>query len=96
MAKVVRYFHIRPHGCMGGATVKVVGDTTSSNVEIAFSRCSKHDNFCKKIGRSLADSAPVKVIPLRYLPRELDGIALKVVDAITFYDFSIKYFLPKE
>lgn len=96
MSQVVRYFHIRAYGCKGGATVKVVGDTTTTSVEVQFSRCSKHDNFCKKTGRSFADKAPVKVIPLRFLPREIEEIARNQVGLIYNYDFSIKYFLPKE
>ena len=98
--KVVRYFHLRPFMEMkGGATVKVVGDTDNpAQVDVQFVKCSRKDAFCKKTGRSFADKAPLKVVPLRYLPNELERIGAKVgVDNLAAdYFFACRYFLPKE
>ena len=89
MAKVVRYFHIRPQqvtkngeiklDTRGGATVKVTGDTEdahSVNVQVAM--CSVKDTFWKARGRSLAEERPSKVVALRYLPQELASIGAVV------------------
>lgn len=97
MAKVIRFFHIRT-GKKGGATVRVAGDTESiGTVDVQFSLCSKKDNFVKAIGRSCAEKAPVKVVPLRFLPRELGVISDKAKRAFNDdFTFAIKYFLPRE
>ena len=94
---IVRYFHIRT-GTKGGATVKVVGDdNTLGLVEVQYALCSKKDQFVKATGRSCAEKAPIKVVPLRYLPQELGRIAAKAkARLLSDYTFSIKYFLPKE
>jgi hypothetical protein len=102
MAKVIRYFHIRRPGAVkGGATVKVIGDTDfPGQVDVQFVKCSRKDNYDKKIGRSYAEKAPVKVVPLRYLPNELARISQKCgvfnTDFPADYNYSIGYFLPKE
>jgi len=97
MSSIVRYFHIRT-GTKGGATVRVAGDTNLlGQVDVQFALCSKRDNFVKKLGRSFAEAAPVKVVPLRYLPQELQRIADKARSRhTTDYTYGIKYFLPKE
>lgn len=115
--KVSRYVHIRllrlkNHEWsllnFGGATVLITGDTSDPGfvrVQVAF--CSKKDTFCKAVGRDEAFNAPVKVVPLRYLPREMANIAKEVESRrehgargtdSTYeidYDFLIRYFLPK-
>ncbi len=101
MTKVVRFFHIRmPHTTHGGATVQVTGDTdVVGQVDVQFTQCSKKDQFVKKEGRSFAAKAPVKILPLRYLPQELGRIAGRVNPYMAQnvdYTFAMKYFLPKE
>lgn len=108
MSQVIRYFHIRNPKWMdathkGGVTVRVVGDTEQvGQVDVQYAECSRKDNFCKATGRSLAEKAPVKVVPLRFLPQEMARIAEKAKDArrlIAYnsdFTFSMKYFLPKE
>lgn len=108
MAQVERFFHIRNPKWMdaahkGGVTVRVVGDTDHvGQVDVQFTECSKKDNFCKKTGRSYAARAPVKVVPLRFLPQELSRIAdtaiknKRIIAATDDFTFAIKYFLPKE
>ena len=100
MSKVVRYFHLRPFMEMkGGATVKVSGDTDfPTQVDVQYVLCSRKDAYVKKTGRSLADKAPVKIVPLRYLPNELERICEKAGKkhmAESFY-FAMRYFLPKD
>lgn len=97
MTQVVRYFHLRK-GTKGGATVKVTGDTSIlGQVDVQFAQCSNKDNYVKAVGRTEADKAPVKVVPLRYLPQELGRISDKVkIRYQVDYTFAIKYFLPKE
>lgn len=98
-SKVVRYFHLR-NGTKGGATVKVTGDTNLiGQVDVQYVKCSNKDNYCKKIGRELADKAPIKVVGLRYLPHELARLASAHTDyhyPHGMYEFSRGYFLPKE
>ena len=98
MSKIVRFFHIRSGLATGGATVKVVGDTSNvGSVDVQFSRCSNKDVFCKATGRNEAEKAPVKVVPLRYLPKELGRIADNTsLGYQGDYSFALKYFLPKE
>lgn len=99
MAKIIRFFHIRTGVATGGATVKVVGDTDNvGQVDVQVTYCSKKDVFCKKTGRAEAEKAPIKVVPLRFLPKELGRVNEKVDGRIYTYDysFSLKYFLPKE
>lgn len=104
MSKVVRYFHIRPiKQGRGGATVKVTGSVDQiGQVDIQTVFCSKKDMFCKKTGRSLAETAPIKVVALRYLPQELariqDAMERKIKWPSYGHDFTyaLKYFLPKE
>lgn len=102
---VKRYFHIRPtagsKGKFNGATVLVVGDTEMpAQVDIQVAFCSRKDMYCKKIGRDLANKAPLKIVPLRYLPNELARIEDNVygfeLDNANDYLFSVRYFLPKE
>jgi hypothetical protein len=98
--KVTRYFHIREYGSStGGATAKVTGDTDIlGQVDIQYTKCSNRDLYCRKTGRLEADKAPVKIIPLRYLPRELENITEITTQCGSggMYDYAIKYFLPKE
>lgn len=104
--QVIRYFHIRNplflDQCKGGVTVRVTGDTERvGQVDVQFAECSSQDNFCKKTGRSLAEAAPVKVVPLRFLSKELERIAERAKDHkrikahMVNFDFAIKYFLPR-
>lgn len=97
MSIVVRYFHLRSFmSTHGGTTVKVTGDLSSPcQVDVQWVKCSKKDNYCKKTGRSLADKAPTKIIPLRYLPKELDALHPSGGSINGGHDFAIKYFLPK-
>jgi hypothetical protein len=96
MSQVIRYFHIRT-GTKGGATVKVVGDTDKVGyVDVQATFVSKRDNYVKALGRSFAEKAPVKVVPLRFLPRELGLIQDKANYPFrTDMSYAIKYFLPK-
>jgi hypothetical protein len=99
--QVIRYFHLRSyHEEKGGATVKVTGNTEQvGQVDVQFTPVSKKDNYCRNTGRIMASKAPVKVLPLRYLPKELARIA-EANDSPSWhhgsFDFSTKYFLPKE
>jgi len=97
MSKVVRYFHLRPIGShKGGTCVKVVGDTdVVGQVDVQYYQCSRKDPYVKALGRSLADKAPMKIVPLRYLAKELGRLHPLNVYTPSF-DFAIKYFLPKE
>ena len=99
--KIVRYFHLRSSPQFihnGGVTVKVTGDLDFlGQVDMQYAVCSKRDAYVKKTGRSLADVAPIKIVPLRYLPRELDRLALQHRIGTAYnYDYAISYFLPKE
>ena len=97
MTQIQRYFHIR-NGTKGGATVRVSGDMDIlGQVDVQYVKCSRKDNYVKKTGRSLADKAPIKVVPLRYLSQELGRIQQSVGSRLhTDWTFAIKYFLPKE
>ena len=98
MSKVIRYVHIRDTD-KGGATVKITGDLDfPGQVDVQWVRCSKKDNYVKEVGRNLATTAPIKVVPLRYLPKELTRIAESVgsFDALNGFEYMYKYFLPKE
>lgn len=100
---IERYFHLRV-GHKGGATARVVGDPNdvgSVNVQVA--RCSKNDPYCKATGRDLASKAPIKVVPLRYLPTELMRLheeACEVVKVspwlVADRSYAVRYFLPKQ
>lgn len=116
--QVVRYVHIRlvypkdgewVYQPRGGATVRIAGDPDAPgkvDVQVAF--CSKKDTFCKERGRIEAFKAPIKIVPLRYIGREVADIAqetmnrraggVKGLDVVVKndYDFLIRYFLPKE
>jgi len=103
--KVVRYFHIRPQGGVkgkfNGATVQVVGDTdVPAQVDVQVTFCSRKDMFCRRTGRDVVQSAPLKIVALRYLPNELARIEEAVygyaLDNANDWLFSIRYFLPKE
>jgi len=107
--QVKRYFHIRANiGLVGGsykpkfkaATVLVTGNTQDpAQVDVQVTFCSRKDVFEKKIGRAQAEQAKVKIVPLRYLPNELDRIEKQVTGlshAWNEYLFAIRYFLPKE
>ncbi len=108
MSKIVQYFHIRPYDRgHGGATIKVTGDAEDlGQVDVQVAFCSKKDMFCKKTGRSLAEQAVTKVVPLRYLPSELARVNTAVEKKTkrftaatlkgTDFSFTMKYFLPKE
>lgn len=93
--KVVRFFHVRSWGTThGGVCVKVTGDTEKiGTVDVQAAACSRKDQYVKAIGRNEAEKAPVKVIALRYLPKELGYFDRKGAQDFTF---AIKYFLPKE
>jgi hypothetical protein len=63
----------------------------------------KGDAYCKKTGRSQAEQAKPKVVPLRYLPAELGRIFVDAADRagvaivdVPDYSFAMKYWLPKE
>jgi NADH:ubiquinone oxidoreductase subunit D len=103
--KVVRFFHIRPaagiKGKFNGATVLVVGDTEyPQQVDVQVATCSRKDMYCKKVGRTLAMKAPLKIVPLRYLSNELarieNGVYGYELDNTSDFLFAIRYFLPKE
>lgn len=103
--KVVRYFHIRPaagvKGKFNGATVQVVGDTDlPAQVDVQVTFCSRKDMFCRRTGRDVVQSAPLKIVALRYLPNELARIEEAVygyeLDNANDWLFAIRYFLPKE
>lgn len=101
MAKIIRYFHIRPGMFShGGATVKVTGDTTTvGQVDVQVAHCSRKDNYVKKVGRDVVERQPTKIVPLRYLPQELSRISDSVAKNTgdwTDFSYAIKYFLPKE
>ncbi len=98
MPQVIRYFHLRPQiGLRGGATIRVAGDTERvGQVDIQIAICSRKDAFVKAVGRYVADYAPVKVVALRYLPREMEAVATQVLGYPVGFDFAIKYFLSKE
>lgn len=105
--KVERFFHLRL-GDRGGATVRVVGDTDHPlQVDVQASYCSPEDMFCKKTGRKIAASRNPKVVPLRYLPQEMQRIAKRAEEISHIrggwlsggsqdYTYAIRYFLPKE
>ena len=95
--KVVRYFHLRPVlSHKGGVCVKVVGDTEQvGQVDLQYSKCSNKDAYVKKTGRSLADAAPVKIVPLRYLAKELEHLGGPFIGYTPDFSFTLKYFLPK-
>lgn len=97
MSKVVRFFHLRS-GPKGGGTVRVTGDLDIvGQVDVQFAKCSKRDSFVKKVGRAEAEKAPIKVVPLRYLPRELARLERTArAWTVSDFDFATKYFLPKE
>lgn len=97
MTQVVRYFHIR-RGTKGGATVKVTGNTEQvGQVDVQYAQCSKKDNYVKRLGREEAAKAPIKVVPLRYLPQELGRIQAKAGSRLlTDYTYAVRYYLPKE
>lgn len=103
--QVERFFHIRDifENSKGGATIRVVGDTEHvGQVDVQYVECSRKDNYNKAQGRSLSAKAPIKVVSLRNLPAELDAIATRAqrhgrVKAVRrYYEYAIKYFLPKE
>ena len=104
MSVVKRYFHIRPENNKkkyNGATVMVTGDAEfPQQVDVRVVFCSAKDAYCKSIGRTLAEKAKIKVVPLRYLSNELARIEDTVygyeLDNKQDYLFAIRYFLPKE
>lgn len=103
MTKVTRFFHIRPQGSThGGATVQVTADTNIvGQVDVQVAQCSKKDQFVKHTGRTEAGKAPVKIVPLRYLPQELGRVwathaCREKSESPLDFTFAIKYFLPKE
>lgn len=99
-----RYFHIRSViSEKGGATVQVTPSVDLPfHVDVRSVECSSKDNYDKKKGRSLCEDHPYKTILLRELPSELANIAKaakrhgRVAIVKTNFDYSIKYFLPKE
>lgn len=107
-----RFFHIRPlvkRGRKftpyekGGATVLVQSTDKLGFVSVSFVLCSKKDNFVKKVGREQASQPDIQqVMPLRYLGKVLEDIANDVSEACklptldTDYNYTLKYFLPKE
>lgn len=112
--QISRFFHIHPDFARKsktrtfvqkhkyrGATILVSGDTEYvGQVEVQVAFCSKKDEFNKRIGRGYAMAAPIKVVPLRYLPREISRIEAEVygyeVDNANDFLYAIPYFLPKE
>lgn len=103
--KISRFFHIRVPKMTGrkfrGATVKVEGHTDDpTQVSVQYTLCSKNDNYCRATGRSMAEARPTKIVPLRYLPRELAAIEALAygheVENKNDFLFAIPYFLPKE
>ncbi len=104
MSIVKRYFHIRPSHTKtryNGATVLVIGDTEQPHqVDVQTVFCSRKDMFCRKTGRDLSAKAPLKIVPLRYLPNELahieDTVHGYALDNSNDFLFAMRYFLPKE
>jgi hypothetical protein len=98
--KVERFFHIREayDQPKGGATVLVTGDTEHiGQVDIQYVKVSSKDIYNKKLGRELARKAPIKVVALRYLPKELGRIQEKTCKyGLAEFNYAIPYFLPKE
>ena len=98
--KVERFFHIRDGHDLprGGATVLVTGDTEHlGQVDVQYVKVSSKDIYNKKLGRELARKAPIKIVALRYLPKELSRIQDKTCkNGWAFFDYAIPYFLPKE
>lgn len=110
--KIERFFHMRTGSPFGGATVRVIGDTDHvGQVEVQYTICSKKDLFNKKLGRKFAGEAPIKIVPLRFLSRELVSVEHRMLclqdswyrknsaiglDIVRDYNFAIRYFLPKE
>lgn len=103
--KIQRYFHIRAEHATrrkyNAATVLVTGNTECPDqVDVQVVVCSKRDLFCKKEGRSMVGAMPIKVVMLRYLPRELAHIEEHVygyeLENKNDFLYSIPYFLPKE
>jgi hypothetical protein len=98
----------------GGATVRINGETNGGPVSIQVATCNtgrpaynedeciKPDHFCKKVGREQAASKVAKMVPLRYLPAELEIIAAQLARRSKQpifnmdYSYTMKYFLPKE
>ena len=98
---IVRYFHIRPampNEHNGGITVKVTGfPDRFGQVEVQYAVCSKQDTYVKQIGRDMASKASIKIVPLRYLPRELSRLdQANKIKSFSSFEYSIPYFLPKE
>ena len=102
---VTRFFHIRPwwgvNPKRNGATVLVTGNTDDpAQVDVQVAFCSRKDAYCKKTGRSTAAKAPIKVVMLRNLPRELaridDAVNRMVGSSSSNWSSAIRYFLPKE
>lgn len=111
---VTRFFHIHPDFARKsktrtfaqkhkyrGATIRVSGNTERvGQVDVQVTFCSKQDEFCKRVGRGHVVHAPIKVVPLRYLPREISRIEAEVygyeVDNANDFLYAIPYFLPKE
>jgi hypothetical protein len=109
-----RFFHIRPNLHNGGATVRVTGGVGGVDIQVSYCHArpkdkkkeDRSDVFCRKTGREIAAAAPIRTVPLRYLPKELERIeaaatkkaGMRVHKGILAgsYDFAIKYFLPKE
>lgn len=109
MSKSVEAFvHMRvfsPSGklaCRGGVTIRMIGVPGEFSVGVQVAKCSNEDVYCKGVGRVQAKHAPVKQVPLRYLPSELRDIAgrysrrHKLDIGLTDYSYTIKTFLPKE
>lgn len=107
MAKVTRFFHMNNSTWFplkskrNGATVVVTGDTDDpAQVDVRVAFCSRKDMYCRKTGREEALKAKPKIIMLRHLPREMLNIAVEAgyshESQKSMYDYTVKYFLPKE
>lgn len=115
MSQVNRVFHLRtrdngskyaPVLAKGGATVIVNGEVGTGQVSVKVAYCNPQDTYAKKRGRTTADAAVEKIIPLRRLPgflgttyREaLRRSHIRNVDRweLPSYDNRILDFLPKE
>lgn len=92
----------------GGATVRVVGDGDTVEVQVAY--CSGKDAFCRKTGREYAASHPIQTYELKGLPNVLGEVAMNVTRNVLKvprskrgnhplnnmdWSFATKYFQPK-
>lgn len=103
MSIISRFFHIRGPEKLcrfKAATVFVQGDPDNvGEVSVQVTFCSRKDVFTKRIGRSMAMSAPIQRVPLRNLPFTLAGIEEEVyggeLENKNDFMFAMRYYLPR-